>query len=568
MSAKAVECPFDCIVVTAANERQARSYDAELQRRQQLGVLPESTLLVSVADPRGARVGSGGGTLNALMAAVSCLRSSRESNAAWKILCIHSGGDSQRSPSQSVCGKAWSALNCVGPGGHCYAPIDLLCLRLFRLCQGLAPGSFVVASCDVLLMFPDAMDASVIADGVWGLAIEADQSFGPHHGVYVTGTPGQGGPVTKFLQKASIPELTEAGALLPDGQVLVDSGVVAFDEKSTTTLLQLCSEPPFDGCVGAAEPFRFELYSDIMLALGGVLRKEEYLSLPDADKNPARARAGRERLWDRLEKTPFSAVMVPTAKFAHLGTTAELLAAQTGGIDDPFVRHFGLVPRAFSHGSPQGEGVCVNSVLVSGDLGAGALVEHCILRGSWSAGPGALLSGLRLEQQDFHVGPNIAVQQVALGGAVGDNPDVGGTYVLLVFGVQDPIKAQYASSKARLCGASWHDILAALGATPDDIWPAEVSEADRNLWTARLHPALQLSTENETVPLQLPPLLLQTAAIKGPVPAETAESWRLAKRYSLKELLAEASPATEFEWRQRVAQEVRKLGPDPEWPVV
>jgi len=388
--------------------------------------------------------------------------------------------------------------------------------------------------------------------------------------------------VTKFLQKASIPELTEAGALLPGGQVLVDSGVVAFDEKSTATLLQLCSEPPFDGCVGAAEPFRFELYSDIMLALGGVLSREEYFSLPDGDKNPARARAGRERLWDRLAATPFSAVMVPTARFAHLGTTAELLAAQTGGIDDPFVRHFGLVPRAFSHGSPQGKGVCVNSVLVSGELGAGALVEHCILRGCWSAGPGALLSGLRLEQQDFHVGPNIAVQQVALGGTDSDShsPNMSGSppheirrtrehsaSVLLVFGVHDPVKAQYASSKARLCGASWYDVLAALGATPDDVWPAEVSEADRNLWTAQLHPTLQLSTENESTPSQLPPLLLQTAAVKGPVPAEGAEAWRQAKRYSLKELLAEASPAAEFEWRQKVAQEVQKLGPGPEWPV-
>ena len=97
------------VVVTAANELQATSARIELEKRS----LPAHTKTIAVADPAGRRIGSGGGTLNALKAAHDLL------GDAWLddrlILIIHSGGDSQRAPSQSVCGKAWSLLPTVPP---------------------------------------------------------------------------------------------------------------------------------------------------------------------------------------------------------------------------------------------------------------------------------------------------------------------------------------------------------------------------------------------------------------------------------------------------------------------
>ena len=52
------------IVVTAANEAQAESCRNELACREELREL----LTLAVADPAGRRIGSGGGTLNALVA--------------------------------------------------------------------------------------------------------------------------------------------------------------------------------------------------------------------------------------------------------------------------------------------------------------------------------------------------------------------------------------------------------------------------------------------------------------------------------------------------------------------
>lgn len=126
--------------------------------------------------------------------------------ASARVLLVHSGGDSQRSPTQCVCGKAWSALNSCGDEGTntCRTPMDLLLDHLGRLFSGesssargpLNPGTLVVTACDVMLLIPP--EAGAAADwsfdkqngdggvgGVAGLAIAADAAkYAPNHGVY------------------------------------------------------------------------------------------------------------------------------------------------------------------------------------------------------------------------------------------------------------------------------------------------------------------------------------------------------------------------------------------------
>lgn len=56
-------CCFDAIIVTAPNERAARASVIELRVAYSRACLPSATLpvLLAVADPNGARIGSGGG---------------------------------------------------------------------------------------------------------------------------------------------------------------------------------------------------------------------------------------------------------------------------------------------------------------------------------------------------------------------------------------------------------------------------------------------------------------------------------------------------------------------------
>lgn len=144
-----------------------------------------------------------------------------------KVLLVHSGGDSQRSPTQCVCGKAWSALNScpsqmsdifnasVEDGGgdeactRCNTPMDLLLDHLSRLFgSGVEPGTLVVTACDVMLLIPP--DVAATADwSAWsspskigsiegmaegyavGLAIAADAAkYAANHGVYCLGGAG------------------------------------------------------------------------------------------------------------------------------------------------------------------------------------------------------------------------------------------------------------------------------------------------------------------------------------------------------------------------------------------
>ena len=72
---------FDLIVVTAANEAQAKGYRAQLKGRKNYIVVP---------DPGNRRVGSLGATVNVLR------KLAKAGRAQGRILICHSGGDSRR----------------------------------------------------------------------------------------------------------------------------------------------------------------------------------------------------------------------------------------------------------------------------------------------------------------------------------------------------------------------------------------------------------------------------------------------------------------------------------------
>ena len=98
---------WDYIILTASNERQAEGFRAQLRQRQ----LPEKTHVAVIPDPEGKRVGSGGATLGVI-------RYIKEREAALghdgfdklRILVIHSGGDSKRTPQYSALGKLFSPV--------------------------------------------------------------------------------------------------------------------------------------------------------------------------------------------------------------------------------------------------------------------------------------------------------------------------------------------------------------------------------------------------------------------------------------------------------------------------
>lgn len=116
--------------------------------------------------------------------------------------------------------------------------------------------------------------------------------------------------------------------------VAIDTGVIYFAPAAAGALAALLDENLFARCTArglvspAAPPLRLELYSDMLCALGGGMGRgrEEYLRM---DGTPAAVaadlRAARQRLWGLLGPLPFEAWAPEGARFAHLGTTRELV---------------------------------------------------------------------------------------------------------------------------------------------------------------------------------------------------------------------------------------------------
>jgi fucokinase len=362
---------FDAVVVTAPNERSARAYAQELAARIPAryccrdGGGESELLLLAAADPAGARVGSGGGTLNALDELRAALRARGKALGDVAVLMVHSGGDSQRSPTNSVCGKAWSALNSLHHDAADSAtattaatsintPLDLLLEQLLPLFEGIPRGCLAVASSDVLLILPTGQPPDWAGvRGVVGLATHVSAELGPNHGAYVVEEVEEEGadtstsalrPVRRYLQKAPLAQLRAEGAVSTRGRggeevVTIDTGVLYFAPEAARALASLLDESPFNRCTArgitaAAPPLRLELYSDMLCALSGGMGHGfgEYLRM---DGTPAAVatdlKVARERLWGLMNPLPFAALAPEGALFAHLGTTAELMEVRPEG---------------------------------------------------------------------------------------------------------------------------------------------------------------------------------------------------------------------------------------------
>ena len=138
-----------------------------------------------------------------------------------------------------------------------------------------------------------------------------------------------------------------------------------------------------------------------------------------------------------------------------------LLALLTQPSD--FRRALGLLPRALAFvdtatrvsSAASGDGtsangcsVVMNSVLTGGELGAGVVVEHSVLSGTWQVGDGCLCSGIRDGTlRDASLSPHTAVQEVRLAGEA--------KRVLTLHGTRDSIKRGPAHDGSTVCGVSW-----------------------------------------------------------------------------------------------------------------
>lgn len=186
---------FDRIIITAANEAQAKGYRAQTRADKRVTV---------IADPGGKRVGSLGATVNALLHVPS----------GGNVLVCHSGGDARRTPGYAAMGKAFVPM----PDGRSMFEHIVETMELLPLPEA---GGLLVCSGDVLLTF-DYAAADLSKSGVTGVAYPDGPFQAQRHGVYVVAKGGKTGGcimVTGFLQKPKVEK----------GLHLIDTGIMFID---------------------------------------------------------------------------------------------------------------------------------------------------------------------------------------------------------------------------------------------------------------------------------------------------------------------------------------------------
>lgn len=411
---------WDYVILTASNEQQAEGFRKQIKARE--NYLPGGTRFVVIPDRGGERVGSGGATLEV----VRYLHNQAENNCEDKeqgafdnlrILVIHSGGDSKRVPQYSALGKLFSPVPHELPDGRSSTLFDE-----FLICMSSVPSrireGMVLLSGDVLLLF-NPLQIDYNNTGAAAISFKEHVDTGKNHGVYLNG---ENGNVKCCLQKKSVEYLRTVGAVNAENCVDIDTGAVIFSTAMLNSLYNLVStDELYDAHVNSH--VRLSLYADFLYPLGEDATLEEfYKEKPEGEFSPELEQA-RTWVWNALRPYRMKLLRLAPAKFIHFGTTKEILALMSGGVDD--YKELGWSRKVGS--SVKGDTAGYNSVLSS----RAKVGENCFLEVSYVHSKAVIGNNCLLSYIDIH--DEVIPDNVVLHGLKQRD----GRFVVRIYGVND-----------------------------------------------------------------------------------------------------------------------------------
>jgi fucokinase len=328
----------DLLIITAANEQQARQYRRRLAASRRRGPLRDVARTLVLADPMGRRVGSGAATLAALLAAARLLGpealSLEHAFAGRRVLVLHSGGDSRRLPAYAAAGKLFAPTPCLTREGLPATLFDLV-LEDFLAIRWPVAGGVLVAAGDVLLNLARCAP-DLGAEGVTAVACPGDLDRAARHGVYVAAPARQGrSKVRDFLQKADAATLRARGALDERGGVAIDTGVLMLSPAASDAWLRAAGAGRRAGIargslldlVSHARCAPMDLYVHSIMAITPAITRASFAAtIATTATNDARRELLRYRDQLRRERLSFHVERVPS-DFIHVGTTREFMHA-------------------------------------------------------------------------------------------------------------------------------------------------------------------------------------------------------------------------------------------------
>lgn len=405
---------WDYIILTASNAHQARSFELQIESRKDY--LPSRTKFAVIPDEGGVRVGSGGATL-------SVLKWLNE-NSGWagkRVLVIHSGGDSKRVPQYSALGKLFSPVPHVLPDGRSSTLFDEFLIAMSAVPGRIREGMLLLSG-DVLLLFnPLLIDWS--GSGAAVISFKEDVETGKDHGVYLRGNDGN---VRQFLHKQSIETLQSVGAVNQNDMVDIDTGAILLGTDLLDSLFSLIStngttdEQKYKAYVN--DKVRLSLYGDFQYPLASDSTLEQFYKEKPEGEYCDELTECRTAVWNVLHNYNLKLLRLAPAKFIHFGTTREILALMTAGVDE-----YKDLDWAQTINSSMTSGAGYNSVIsTSADVGENCYFEVSYVHSGAHVGEGTVLSYVDIH--DETIPANVVLHGLK---------QINGKFVCRIFGVKD-----------------------------------------------------------------------------------------------------------------------------------
>ena len=402
---------WDYVILTASNEQQAEGFRKQIDERKKF--LPAGTKFVAIPDRGGKRVGSGGATLEVL----KYLHEQEEDFEGLRVLVIHSGGDSKRVPQYSALGKLFSPVPHKLPNGRNSTLFDEFMISMSSVPSRIREG-MVLLSGDVLLLFnPLQIDYNNV--GAAAISFKENVETGKNHGVYLNG---ENGNVKCCLQKKSVEVLREVGAVNESDCVDIDTGALIFSTDMMRSLYSLiATEEDYDRHVN--EKTRLSLYADFLYPLAEDSTLEDFYQEKPEGEFCEELTEARERVWKVLRPYRMKLLRLSPAKFIHFGTTREILALMSGGVNE----YSDLGWSRLVGSSIRNDAAGYNSVLSSkASVGSDCYLEVSYVHGNSKIGDRCVLSYIDIQDRVIPDG-------VVLHGLKQRD----GRFIVRIFGVND-----------------------------------------------------------------------------------------------------------------------------------
>lgn len=509
---------WDYIILTASDSNQAQGYLKQLQARKDF--LPAHTHFAVIPDEGGMRVGSGGATLSVLKYIYE-----RENEFTGKghfdrlrILVIHSGGDSKRVPNYSALGKLFSPVPHTLPNGRSSTLFDEFMIGMASIPSRIREG-MVLLSGDVLLLF-NPLQIDFPGKGAAAISFKEAVETGKNHGVFLNGEKGN---VRKFLHKQSVETLTRIGAVNDNGCVDIDTGAVIFAPDLLDSLYSLIdTQEKYWKYVN--DTVRLSLYGDFLYPLAEDSTLEAfYKEKPEGTFCPQLDEA-RSQVWEKLRPFRMKLLRLAPAKFIHFGTTGEILALMSGGVE----AYKALLWDSQVNSSISGRTAGYNSILSREAL----IGENCYLEVSYVHSKAKVGSSVLLSYIDVH--DEIIPDEVVLHGLKQKN----GKFVCRIYGILDNPKENL------LFGKPLSELVREWGLDEKELWDT----GDHSLWMAKLYPECDTVQQAVAAALELYRLAHDV---------KKAEGWNIVARKSLCSGFHDADSEAIIAWNRRMQQMVQ-----------